>query len=465
MKNKNKTLVFDLGKTHIKALLFNSVGVIIEEYYQKHKYISKQKNLKYIQVDKIFNKILYILKQISNSNQIDKIIFATHAATAICITNEEKGNYLPVLDYENNFNQDFEKKYLKNQKCSFLETLTPVLPNNILLSKTIYYYIENIKKNKLTIKSIIFYPQYFAWKLSGIKSSEITYLGCHSDLWSFKEKKFSSFVFNNKIQKKIPKITKSWKNLGPVKKEIVEKTNIYAGCRIYCGLHDSNASYYLYEKFFKQSFTLISTGTWIVIFNKQMNLNLLTDKDEMMAKLNVFGQPIPVIRFMGGREFEKIIKGYLPDKKIKMDFNYLLRKKIFPLPAFAESGPFRRLKGKIINKKLIRSKDDLYNLGSLYIALVIDNCLELMHSKNTIIIDGGFIKNKTFLYCLSVLRKKQKIMINNNSNGTAIGAYLLCNKKINFILDLKKISKNINTSILKYKYEWQRLIFNVNNKS
>ena len=102
--------------------------------------------------------------------------------------------------------------------------------------------------------------------MTGVKSSEITYLGCHSDLWSFKKKKFSTFVLKNKLEKKIPKIYKSWKNLGKVKKEVLIKTNLYNNCNVYCGGHDSSFSYYLYEKKFKKSFTLISTGTWIVIF-------------------------------------------------------------------------------------------------------------------------------------------------------------------------------------------------------
>ena len=78
-----------------------------------------------------------------------------------------------------------------------------------------------MKKKFYKIQSIIFYPQYFAWRLTGVKASEITYLGCHSDLWSFKKKKFSTFVYKNNLEKKIPKIYKSWKKLGFPKKEIL----------------------------------------------------------------------------------------------------------------------------------------------------------------------------------------------------------------------------------------------------
>ena len=95
--------------------------------------------------------------------------------------------------------------------------------------------------------------------------------------------------------------------MGKIKKETVVKTNVYKNCKIYCGAHDSSASYYLYEKKFNEPFTLISTGTWIVIFNKKMNLNLLSEDNEIFAKLNIYGKKIPVIRFMGGREYLKIL--------------------------------------------------------------------------------------------------------------------------------------------------------------
>ena len=39
-----------------------------------------------------------------------------------------------------------------------------------------------------------------------------------------------------------------------------------------------------------------------------MNLDLLNEEKEIFAKLNVFGKLIPVIRFMGGREYSLIVK-------------------------------------------------------------------------------------------------------------------------------------------------------------
>ena len=64
----------------------------------------------------------------------------------------------------------------------------------------------------------------------------------------FKKNKFSTFVYKNNLEKKIPKIYKSWKKVGILKKEILNKTNLKNNCSVYCGGHDSTLAYYLYEK-------------------------------------------------------------------------------------------------------------------------------------------------------------------------------------------------------------------------
>ena len=273
-----------------------------------------------------------------------------------------------------------------------------------------------------------------------------------------KRKIFQLLYSKINYKKKIPKIIKPWSKLGKIKTNLLLKTKVNPQCNIYCGLHDSNAAYYLYERKFNKTFTLISTGTWIVIFNKQMKLNLLDENKEIFAKINVYGKLIPVIRFMGGREYSIIVKKCLNFIKSKKNIDYLFDKKIYAMPSFADGGPFKSIKGKIINKKLLRSRNDYISLASIYIALIIDYCLNQIDSNNSIIIDGVFAKNKIFLYYLSVLRQNQRIFVSYESNGTATGAFLLCNKGSNYKLDLEKLPKNSNQIILSYKEEWIKLI-------
>ena len=97
MKEKNNTLVFDVGRTHIKAFLFQSNGNLLKEDIQNHKFIKKVNKLNIIEVEKIFILICNQIKNFSENFNIKKIIFTTHASVSIIHTNEKKDIYLPVL--------------------------------------------------------------------------------------------------------------------------------------------------------------------------------------------------------------------------------------------------------------------------------------------------------------------------------------------------------------------------------
>ena len=115
------------------------------------------------------------------------------------------------------------------------------------------------------------------------------------------------------------------------------------------------------------------------------------------------------------------------------------------------AGPFNKKKGKIKNLSKLQKKDKYLQI-CLYIAFMTNYCLDLISSKNNIIIDGVLIKNKVILQILSALRKKQNIYINSEKYGPAIGAsqFFNSNKKKTFTLN--KIKKfHISNIDLFYK--------------
>ena len=61
----NNTLVFDIGKTHIKSILFNYDGKIILEYNNAQKFTKKINRIKIIKIDKIFDLVIKQIKIIS----------------------------------------------------------------------------------------------------------------------------------------------------------------------------------------------------------------------------------------------------------------------------------------------------------------------------------------------------------------------------------------------------------------
>ena len=86
----NNTLVFDIGKTHIKSILFNYNGKIILEYNNAQKFTKKINRIKIIKIDKIFDLVIKQIKIISKKFIINKIIFTTHASTFVLNLNDNK---------------------------------------------------------------------------------------------------------------------------------------------------------------------------------------------------------------------------------------------------------------------------------------------------------------------------------------------------------------------------------------
>ncbi len=51
---------------------------------------------------------------------------------------------------------------------------------------------------------IVSWPQYWAWRLSGVMASEVTSLGCHSDLWRPLENRYGELAVRRGWAKRFP---------------------------------------------------------------------------------------------------------------------------------------------------------------------------------------------------------------------------------------------------------------------
>ena len=444
-KKRIVNIVLDIGKTNTKIFLFNTNSKIIKTYFKNFQSKKINKHVSILDTENIWvwlnKKINLILKKYG----IGKLIPICHGSAIAFISNKDELLH-GIIDYESNLG-NLNSSY-KKILPPFYETYTPLLDGGLNLGKQIFFLYKKKKEIINNTKYILNYPQYWNWKLCGKYSSEISYIGCHSHLWNFKKNTYSSLLKKMKIEKKFPKFNKAGKDL---------KNSFFSPkTRILNGMHDTNASYILYKKLFFNKFTLISTGTWFVIINNSAKKNSLKSNKDMLANIDIYGKILPTIRLMGGREFEILCKKF----KVSRNFNLTLNKSSFSnvysnliLPSFAMAGPFSEKKG-IIKDFSKLSKKNKYLHICLYISFMINYCLDLIFSKNNIIIDGALIKNKVILQILSTLRKKQNIYINSEKYGPAIGAsqFFNSNKKKTFTLN--KIKKFHISNIDLYYKKW-----------
>ena len=104
------------------------------------------------------------------------------------------------------------------------------------------------------IKYALHLPQYLSFILCSSLQSDITSIGCHTNLWNFQQNKYHDWVSKEGILEKLAPIEKSNAIVGNAGKEVP------AGA----GLHDSSAALIPYLISFNDPFILLSTGTWCI---------------------------------------------------------------------------------------------------------------------------------------------------------------------------------------------------------
>ena len=447
VSSKKLNIVLDIGKTNVKLTFVNSINNKTIKFYT-----TKQKNIyrhgiKILNSNSIFEWALKKITYIGRKHNLDKFVCTAHGTSIALISYDDK-ELLACTDYEYKFDKLFNN--YKKIAPKFNESFSPFLENGLNIGQQIYYLYKRKQKLIKETKYILNYPQYIVWKLTSSFSSEISYVGCHTHLWDFKRNKLSSFVKKIKLEKKFPKIRKAWDTIGQRK---IGESNL----KIINGIHDSNASYLYFKNSDIKNFTLVSTGTWYIIFNQNTPLKNLKPSLDMLANIDVFGKPVPTMRFMGGRDYDHLMGVFKISNKTRAIKNFSFHDYLI-YPSYASGGGFS------INKINIGfyeglNKGQIYYLICLYISFVINFCLNQMKSSNTIILDGPITKNITIMKILSSLRKKQIVLKNKREIGTTLGATNLFNIKKKNKLQTVVIKKYQNQSLQAIYKNWEQSLY------
>ena len=447
VSSKKLNIVLDIGKTNVKLTFIDSINNKTIKFFT-----TKQKNIyrhgiKILNSNSIFEWALKKITYIGKKHNLDKFVCTAHGTSIALISYDDK-ELLACTDYEYKFDKLFNN--YKKIAPKFNESFSPFLENGLNIGQQIYYLYKRKQKLIKETKYILNYPQYIVWKLTSSFSSEISYVGCHTHLWDFKRNKLSSFVKKIKLEKKFPKIRKAWDTIGQRK---IGESNL----KIINGIHDSNASYLYFKNSDIKNFTLVSTGTWYIIFNQKTPLKNLNPSLDMLANIDVFGKPVPTMRFMGGREYDHLMGVFKISNKTRAIKNFSFHDYLI-YPSYASGGGFS------INKINIGfyeglNKGQIYYLICLYISFVINFCLNQMKSSNTIILDGPITKNITIMKILSSLRKKQIVLKNKREIGTTLGATNLFNIKKKNKLQTIVIKKYQNQSLQAIYKNWEQNLY------
>ena len=451
---RNCTLVFDIGKTNIKLAVLNDKGDRLETVTTKNRSIKCKPYLS-IDVESIWEWFVNSVRKLSQNFQIEAISISTHGATAALVDLDSEDLILPIMDYEFDDYPDEVAEYY-TIRPHFENSYSPFLPAGLNLGKQLFFQLAMLDEDKRKKTTLLFYPNYWSWRLSGIATAEMTSIGCHTDLWDHKINKYSSIIEKLDLTKMLPEIVSGIKAIGTIKPEIAQMMGLPDHCQIYPGVHDSNAAYIPYIDSDKNSApTVISSGTWSIIMSPYTPLNTLDEEKDMLANIDILGQPIGTARYMGGREFETICSltgASVHDECKQEDVEDILSSSAMAFPSFVQGcGPCPNIEGKIIgNPKNGKA------LATVYSALMLDRILSSLQSENDIIIEGSFASNTLLCSVLAALRPKQKVYVNTNLSGIVDGCYLLTQWHNNNKKDNLPVAKPIRlASFNNYAAEWK----------
>ena len=236
--------VLDIGKTNKKLVIYNNELKQIDSIYSSFPTI-KYEELDIEDIKGINSWFIEGLKTMGSKYLIKVISITTHGATGVCIDKEGSPS-VPVVAYTNEVDDSFHDEFYKlagDREELQVKTATAEVKPLINYAKLLYFLKNRFPEDFEKTDKILFYPQYFSYKLTGKIAADFTYAGCHSYLWDFKEWCWSDVASKLGILSKLPEdVNKPGDILGKISDVIVKKTKLDPDTIVTTGIHDSNSS-------------------------------------------------------------------------------------------------------------------------------------------------------------------------------------------------------------------------------
>ena len=173
---------------------------------------------------------------------------------------------------------------------------------------------------------------------------------------------------------------------------------------VHCGLHDSSASLLPHIRTRKPPFTVVSTGTWVILFAVGGDIQKLDPARDTLANVSADGDPVACGRFMGGREFDHL-SGGATATPTEGEIGRVLDERIMALPTFVDGvGPFPHGNGRWSVDPATLSPGERVAAASLYVALVTAESIAVAGGGAApVIVEGPFARNPLYCSALSAI--------------------------------------------------------------
>ena len=445
--------VLDIGKTNKKLLIYDQELNILEQKKQQIPEITIDGILRE-DLDQILTWFKDQLRKYAKRYPIHAISISSHGATFVGL--DKDGHIpIPVISYTHDPGASFQDRFFNeygDRDVLQETTATPHLGALINPGKGLFFQKERFPEDFNRIETFLYYPQFFGYWLTGNIGADITYTGCHTYLWNFREQDYSSVSQKMGIAEKLPyPVQKPYEVLGKLRPDLAKDLGLSSEVVVTMGIHDSNSALLPYLVTQEQDFILNSTGTWCVVMHPEQTVNFNEDEigKTVFYNLSAFGDPVKTTIFMGGLEFEmydKVFKkahGDLPFPEFDPDLYYEILDNCqwFILPSLVQgSGQFPDSEARVLEKDRVypfseiergamapsffKTPEKAYAVLNISLALQTKVALDRagMHPGMPIFVEGGFRNNKPYCKLLTALYPDSKLFLTNLEEASAFGA-------------------------------------------
>lgn len=420
MAGPQRIAVIDIGKTNAKVVLFDA-ALGQETLQRTFRNRPIEMPYRHFDTEALWQFITASLSEIGRLKGIDAISITTHGACFAAL--DVRGDLaLPVMDYEDTAPDSLAADY-DALRPSFRETGSPHLPMGLNAAAMLHWQQRTHPAEFATVTAILPWPQYWAYRLTGVLASEATSLGVHTDLWNPHLGQFSTLVDRLGWRGLMPEIRPADAVLGTLRPALAAALGLPADIPVHSGIHDSNASLLPHLLARQAPFSVLSTGTWVVTLSVGGRDVVLDERRDTLLNVNALGQKTPSARFMGGRAFEMLAPAgqvvVRPEDRARV-----LRDGVMIRPSVpAGSGPFPTSEGGW-TREPDTDGERLYAV-SLYLALMAGVTRDLIGAEGDTIVEGPFAANPHFLAMLATLTGRRPVVSEGRMTGTSYGAACL----------------------------------------
>ncbi len=441
MNRQTVSLIFDIGKTTKKVLLFDENFHVLEEQTQNFVEVTDEDDFPSEDLGSLTMWTKEMLHHYLHHPDflVTHINFSAYGASLVHL-DEHNNTFSTFYNYlkpmRESCKEEFLKRYNKNGDLGTLTT-SPFL--GLLNSGLQLFWLKYEKPEVFSrIHTSLHFPQFFTHLLTGKKFTDITSIGCHTMLWDFQKQNYHEWVEKEDIRKL----------LGPVQHADHSFEHVYNDRPITVGIgvHDSSAALMPYLVVMKEKFLLLSTGTWNICFNpfNHAALTQLELSQDCLCYLTFDGKPVKASRIFLGHEHElqqQAMASYFKvDKEHykSIEFNEELYKNLADSPAYFHplgmegTGPFLQHPAHETNYDAFESFEEAQHQLIRQLVQwqkVSIDLIDPSYKVKNIIVVGGFTKSKLFLKIMKAELKERKILISDHPRAAALGAAWLVTGK------------------------------------